>query len=321
MAQAILPNPAKYFPFEHGNYDVKPGLKRFGTDFGNGPAETHVFQLDHRFSHYRHQKQHVRSSKLHEYLLTQDYRLEVAAAITSFVAERLAKEHPEHFQLQELDPRARQLDCKLTNEQLVFGADGQLDSERTICHCVPSYRCALDALACQVQEDLAVTCLQNTDNWLSALHVCLPSHWSPRKKIGRSFAEVHQPVAGMEKINRQQDHFVQQMVSAETGLVRFVWGLQIGDQLHTHPNLPEDVPITFEHMFARVERQTIWGLPHVSASLFTIRPYLLSITCIRKNPPLRRALIGALESMSVASRRYKGIDNWYEDFVQWLNQC
>jgi hypothetical protein len=31
-------SPARYFPIEPGRYEVKPGLFKFGTDFGNGDA-------------------------------------------------------------------------------------------------------------------------------------------------------------------------------------------------------------------------------------------------------------------------------------------
>jgi dimethylamine monooxygenase subunit A len=33
-----MSKPARYFPIESGRYEVKPGLFKFGTDFGNGDA-------------------------------------------------------------------------------------------------------------------------------------------------------------------------------------------------------------------------------------------------------------------------------------------
>ncbi|MEH2315065.1 MAG: heme-dependent oxidative N-demethylase subunit alpha family protein [Nostoc sp.] len=42
-------------------------------------------------------------------------------------------------------------------------------------------------------------------NWLSAVHLCYPNHWSAEEKIGKDFATIHALVAGMEKINRRGD--------------------------------------------------------------------------------------------------------------------
>jgi hypothetical protein len=48
----ILPAPAVYFPFLRGSYDVNPNLKRLGTDFGNGEADGHAFQIDSEYPRF-----------------------------------------------------------------------------------------------------------------------------------------------------------------------------------------------------------------------------------------------------------------------------
>lgn len=311
-----LPQPARYLPFLTGRYDVKPGLRRFGTDFGNGALDQHIFQLDEQLPMYRAEKLAARRMDLTRCHVTHDYLPGVEAAVTQFVIERLCAEHPALFRFEEAQGV---LACALTNETLRFDRQGRLVGPAP-------YVSALDALACQVQEDLAVTIAQDQRSggggggggWLAALHVCLPSHWDPRKKIGGSFAAVHEVVPGMAPISARQDHFVRQMIEATDGLVRFVWGVQRGSALNRHPDYTPQ-PSGGGDWFVRVERQTIWGLPQVSASLFTIRPYLFSADEVRNDETARRAMIQALEGMSEEAAKYKGLATSRDVLIDWFD--
>ena len=51
-----LPQPASYFSTGKGVYEVAPGLRPFGTSFGNGELDQKVFQFDQEFSRYRENK-------------------------------------------------------------------------------------------------------------------------------------------------------------------------------------------------------------------------------------------------------------------------
>ena len=67
-------SPARYFPLESGRYEVKPGLFKFGTDFGNGDADRQVFQIDDEFPRYQAAKMAARQERLSKYFQTHDYR-------------------------------------------------------------------------------------------------------------------------------------------------------------------------------------------------------------------------------------------------------
>ena len=56
------------------------------------------------------------------------------------------------------------------------------------------------------------------------MHVSFPSVWEPKEKIGLSFAQIHQPVPGMENFLKNEDKYVQMMVEATTPIIRYVWG-------------------------------------------------------------------------------------------------
>jgi len=283
---AVNRAPARYVPFINGRYEVKPGLSRFGTDFGNGDADSLVFQIDNEFPQYRLAKQEALANDRDQYVAMHDLPSDVMRHVVQFVTDRLVDEHPQWFAL-----RSNALHCRLTGSILDLAADN-----------------ALNQIAMQVQEDLTIMCQRGGNHWLAWTHVCLPSHWSPAQKIGMSFAQIHQPVAGMAPMNQKQDAYMQQMIDAEQGLVRFVWGLQRDDGLNQHPG--KGIPrIDHNHppKYVRVERQTLWGFPQVDAALFTIRPYLLNFQSICSTPELASPLAAALAGMTAEQLEYKGL--------------
>ena len=113
-------------------------------------------------------------------------------------------------------------------------------------------------------------------------------------------------------------------VAAGEGLVRFAWGLGTDDLLNHHPQRDAvKAGRCFDprhpRAFVRVERQTMWGFPKVGAALFTIRTSFVDCAVLkRSNPPMRDALIAAIESMPPASIQYKGLTSWKESLLDWL---
>jgi hypothetical protein len=315
----LLPPPAKYFPFESGVYDVRPGLRAMGYDFGNRAADGRLFQVDAEFSAYRSAKLEARREELGRHVLV-DGDSDTMGAVTRWMVERLVAEHPLLFSLSG-EATIQRLHCQLTGEVLCFDEAWRLLNDGVRSDVQPMYVSAWDALACQVQEDFAITTMSGPANRIAALHVCLPSHWRPEEKLGLDFAAVHAPVPGMEVFSREQEKFVRKMVGATGGLVRFVWGLQWTDQLNRHParcSPEERFDPDRPRAFVRVERQTIWGLPESNASLFAIRPYLMDAREIQCDRTRAIALAAAIRSMSEESLRYKGMLQDRERFVEWL---
>jgi len=290
-----MADPARYYPFSSGRYEISPGLMKFGKDLGNGPADQQVFQIDNDFPRYRESKLAVRREDFERYICEARLAPEVRESVTAFMVKRFAKDHP--------------------GRELRF-------SDETV---TPPYRDPLDAIACQIQEDFAIISSNPAgDHWLSYLHLCSPNHWAAQEKIGRHFAHVHAPVAGIEPINRRADVHVRTMIAAEEGLVRFAWGLGTDDVLNHHPSRDAGTAArTFDpkhpRAFVRVERQTIWGFPAVGAALFMIRTYFVDCAELkRSNLPMREALISAIESMPQSSIVYKGLEHWYRPLLTWL---
>jgi hypothetical protein len=111
------------------------------------------------------------------------------------------------------------------------------------------------------------------------------------------------------------------MIGAADGLVRFAWGVTFDDELNHHPDrarAPFDPAKPCA--FVRVERQTIWGMPHLDAALFTIRTYLYDVATLARDAELRQALLSALRSMSAESRVYKGLSDRFSNLIAWIGQ-
>jgi hypothetical protein len=314
------PPPAFYFPPRDGRYEVAPGLVRFGKDFGNGEADRHVFQIDSDFEAYRRKKVIARAKRLGRYFCTASLTEEVAAAVARFITRRLASEHPAWFTLREFDAAGHTtLTCVLTGDVLTFDADMWLVSSESPGAPEPPYTCALDALACQVQEDLAVVSGGKGRHWLSGAHVCFPNGWAPEEKIGRDFAGLHEPVAGMESMNARGGEFAGLMFGAAAGLLRFAWGVTFDDSLDHHPQRPRSrFDPNRPRGFLRVERQTIWGFPDVNASLFTIRTYLYDCLTLGRHPGTASQLAAAIASMTPDSLAYKNLAESHERLANWL---
>jgi len=299
----VLPDPPFYFPLPHGRYDVAPGLIKFGKDLGGGEVDAHVFQFDNTFGRFRDAKLASRREHIDKYVLASDLSDDVATEVSSFIAARLVEEHPALFAL-EGNCGSIQAHAALTGETVNIARGLQ----------------NLDDLACQVQEDLAIVRTSpDGKHWLSYAHVCLPNGWALSEKIGGSFAAVHEPVAGMAEMNRRGDEFVNVMIQATDGLVRFAWGITFDDELNHHP---DRLRTLFDpqrpRAFLRVERQTMWGFPQRGAALFTIRTYLYDCETLRRDPTTRDSLVAALRSMTPESLVYKGIASHADGLLAWL---
>ncbi|MFN8790392.1 MAG: heme-dependent oxidative N-demethylase subunit alpha family protein [Bdellovibrionales bacterium] len=325
MADAQNRNP-RYFPIDKGLYEVAPGLRPLGFDLGQGDFDKKIFQIDAQFSEFRKNKIASRKEKLGKYYATRDLRPAVEKAAVFFLIRRLPEESPEIFTLEPGD--AWTLLCRHTQDVIRVSHQGELLDYRSSEDVGPQPTSALDALALQVPEDLALTSREGEKDWLSLLHLCSPSHWAAEDKIGLDFGAVHRPIPHIDKITRVSSQLVEAMIH-KGPFVRFVWSFVTDQRLNHHPvappgwsqaewkgrtfDLSQDCPFHF-----RVERQVIWGLPEVQASLFTIRISFWSGLEVKAHPVYRDQLLSALRSMSPESRVYKGVQHCFDDLVNWL---
>lgn len=180
-------------------------------------------------------------------------------------------------------------------------------------------RLSLDDVALSIQEDLALVSLQGDDNWLSYLHVCIPSGWRPEDKIGKTFDAVHARVPGREmaRIRENSQSILQAKLENPRVEERFVWGLQTDPSLDRHPDRSRR-PDFARELWLRVERQVLVPLRPVSAFLFLIHPYVYPVADLTTAEV--RQLASAVESMSAETAEYKELSRSRAAIMEYLSE-
>lgn len=329
-----LPKPARFYPLAHGKYEVAAGLRPLGTDTGNGAMDSKCFLLDSEFPKYRKAKELARAERLEKYYPPSvDFSPPAYRAVTRFLVDSLVREWPEQFYLS-ADGGRSILECTLTAERIVFDGEMNLVSASTAMGGpTPPYRDLFDALASQIQEDLSVWMRSATETapdpmagaenaakeWMGAIHLCYPNHWSAEEKIGRTFNHVHIPVAGFGKLAKAAPGLVE-MMTFKGPFTRFAWGVATDTELNHHPKNEfqgRQFDAANPGLYLRIERQTLTSFPDVGASLFTIRTYFLD--CAKDlSASERDALSRAIDSMTPESLVYKGLTKTKEPIKAWL---
>jgi len=307
---------AKYFPLINGKYEVKPSLFSLHHDFGNKIQDTLIFQIDQQFSQYRNNKLKARDEDLKKYFCTDNFSDSHQQYITQYLINRICHEYPDFFTFQKLNNQ-QLLTCKLTNEKLLLTNNYELiKSEPT------NYSNSFDAVMMQVQEDIAII---TEDDHITCLHLMAPNFWSASDKIGKSFNEIHQHVAGIETIAKSSKSIINAMIY-KGPYVRFAWGITTDNVLNHYPEQISNDSLNSESgrefnpkhpkLYCRVERQTINGLPDINSALFTIRSYLYDIDELSTLEI--KCIINAINSMTKKQLEYKGLNVSKSAIIKWL---
>ena len=300
--------PPQYFPLEDGVYHVRAGLRALGADPQENVPENRVFQLDSQYSLYRKNKDACRAESLEKYYCVDDDSDAVRREVALWMIGRLLLEHPGEFSLVQ-EKNGNVLACRLSGERIAYAPDGVLEGDT-------EFSDLFDAMCCQVQEDAAIVRMEGERDWIAALHLCAPNHWSAAEKLGKNFVDVHEPVADIDSVLKTAPQLVRGMIF-KNPYVRFAWGLSSDQMLNHHPLLPPGrspgrrFTDPGAGLFLRIERQTMNGFPSSKASLFTIRTYFRDCAGLTKDELGK--LISAIDSMSAESRRYKGLLNEFDD--------
>lgn len=251
-----------YAPFISGTYDTHtPGLRHFQLDPAN--RDQALIQMDAEFPLYYQSKQLCRQEDLDAYYLEFQLPSDTLRCVNALLIQQLCLSYPNFFER----TTEQLLYCHLSGETLEFDSEYQLRKH-------PTYVSLFDALASQVQEDIAIWQLSESEDYLAALHVCFPNGWAPAEKIGRSFAEIHTSVPDMERQRNQYLPMLKGLIQ-KPAFVRFIWDLRTDSILNHLPARPLFDAFNLDHpqLYVRLERQVLHGLPTCHAVLFMIRTY------------------------------------------------
>lgn len=206
------------------------------------------------------------------------------------------------------------------------------EAARCLAALPPPWRlAALAALA--LREDFAmVDARDGSIPWIAA---ALPSGWAPERKVGRSFATVHAPVADNELVVSASDH----LLALVTGVLRwerFVWMVTPHPRLHAHPDHVDPGPWRLPAgpqaldpfgrdaieagAWFRSERQTFIPLPDLRQAVFTILVSVEPLAAAAGTPQRATRLRDALATMSPAVLEYRGLQHVRDAVVDWLDR-
>lgn len=295
----------KYLPFLTGKYSTAPGLA--AIEKNPVLSEKFIFQVDDQYMDYITSKEACRKENIYKYYCTSRLAAKTISKINQYIATQLCKEYPDNFAYTENSSQFSMVNS-VTGETIIWKDDWvNVEGDK--------YVSLFDALCSQVQEDVAVVQMQEGEDWLTAIHLCSPNHWSPTEKCGRNFADIHQPIPGMDKTMQQHPKMLSAIIQ-KGPFTRFAWGIATDNRLNHHPTPPAGIDSEFWNgrlegddstkFFVRTERQNLVGFSEENAFLFTIRTYFYDIDELDKNE--KALLWEAIETMPYESKIYKGVD-------------
>lgn len=311
---AAASSPTMVFDFDaavSAPFRMQPGLRRLAA----GSA-----QLTPPGAGSRHQREKLAVlSAFWPQALCAQPGFDAAPALAALCAQA-ATEHPGHWawdgeQAQALGVRVSQ-DGRL--EQIAAGSFGLGDEvARCLQSLPPAWRLAgLASLA--FAEDFAI--VDGSHATLPWLAVALPSHWAPETKVGRHFAEIHQPVADGDLLRKAGDSLLR-MVTGPERWERFVWTVTDQPRLHAHPARMGGERwqhTRVECAWFRSERQTFIPLSDLRQAVFTIAVDVQPLATVLTTPARAARLHDAIASMSPAVLAYRGLAGVREPLLAWL---
>lgn len=163
--------------------------------------------------------------------------------------------------------------------------------------------------------------------WLA---VCLPSHWAPEAKVGRTFAAVHAPVADSAALLRA-GNALSHLVIGPDRWQRTVWTVTPDGRLDGHPQrqaaaqwpIDADACRIGEMAWLRTEHQTFIPVPGHPQAVFTILVETGRLAELLADPQhgrqLQAALHAAIASMSPAVLDYRRLTGARQRLLDWLS--
>ncbi len=229
-----------------------------------------------------------------------------------------AAEHPAAWGWDGREARAPWLGLAVADGEVRSIGDASLtEARRCLQALAPAWRLpALLSLA--FAQDVAI--LDARDTAIPWLAMALPSHWAPQDKVGRTFAEVHAPVADNTLLLRAAEA-LSRLVSGRQRWERFVWTIAPHGRLDAHPaRMPAGgwAGVAAGDAWWRTEHQTFLPVAGARQAVFTIHVEVAPLTRAIHGPVRAARLHAALASMGPAVLDYRGLAHMQAPLLDWL---
>lgn len=271
---------ARYTPWTKGRYEVAPGLRPLGTDFGNGEEDHAVFQFGPDSERLIQNKVACIAERPSKYTARHELKAEVEEAATSFIKSQLNL--TDNLPLEDI--------AMLVPEDLaIVTTDGIADWLAFGHLCAPSHW----ALEEKIGRSFA-TVHQPVPGFERTAAVA-PKMLDAMVNKGPWVRFVW----SLESDDRPNHH---PDAPPEWDQAEW-WGRQFKEK---------------RRFWVRVERQCLIPFPQVQSALFTIRLSWWTMEEINNEPTLKQPLLRALTGMTTIERGYKGIHQQFECILNLL---
>lgn len=206
------------------------------------------------------------------------------------------------------------------------GTPGQVHVRDTGLDVIPDPTAPLRAAAALVQEDVLLLQRGAEAFHLVAGLLAFPTRWSLAEKMGQPLSAIHAPVPGYDThLARPMDRLFDRLTSGRL-LWRTNWSLLDDAALHQpggHGLGQAGAALTpdtiGDHLWFRVERQTLSLLPETATAVFTVRIHQATLADQVKSPTQAQDLLSAIHQMPDAMRRYKSMPGFLPALQSWLS--
>jgi hypothetical protein len=264
------------------------------------------FEFDDRYMHEMTEKQRLLRERHHEVFAVLPVSDAARAETLSEIVTNLTTYAPGRFVRE-----GSALHNVLTGETWDLAAPG----------CDP-----LELAGRLVQEDLCV--IQHGDDGpiFTAALLCFPSRWRLHEKLGKPLAAVHGPVPHYaERLAAPVDRF---MAKVKPGHIasRLNWSVLDSPEMfqptgkwreQANPAITADN--AGEHLYLRVERQTLRRLPQSGAILFGIRVHSYQLARAISRAADAARLAAAVRALPEPTAHYKSFRSYGAVLLAWLD--
>ena len=139
---------------------------------------------------------------------------------------------------------------------------------------------------------------------LEACFVAFPSSWNAGDKVGKSLAELHEPIADNEALLRASNGIMRAMTSGQS-YHRYTWGISSLNGYSNHPLYEKPEFDSLDNLTFRVEHERTMTVTEGTTAVFLIHVDIYPLKDVLKSD--FGLIKGAIDSMSESVLEYKNL--------------
>ena len=158
----------------------------------------------------------------------------------------------------------------------------------------------IQQLGLAIEDDIVIM----HDGKLEACFVAFPSSWNAGEKVGKTLAELHEPIADNEALVRASDGIMRAMTSGQS-YHRYTWGISSLDGYSNHPLYDKPDFDSLDNLTFRVEHERTVTITEGTTAVFLIHVDIYPLKGVLKTD--FGLIKESIDSMSKSVLQYKNL--------------